>query len=398
MPHPIPKLEDYGVDPDHGFLPSEPPTARLADEYYSPWESLVDDLQELITTKDIRTRVNALPILSTSKLTVEPDWRRAYCLLAFLAHGYIWSEEPAAHKLPPSISIPFLEASEHVGIIPSITYAALCIWNYKQTGQERINNPDDLKALLTFTGTKDESWFHMMSVAIEGQGAHIVPNLIQVITDVRAANRQGVFDGLSKTSEILGLLSPLLQRTHENLSPEIFFNNVRPFIAGSKSLPDGLSFDDGTGKEEYKFYGGASAAQSALFQFCDVAFGIKHGVPGDAVNAMVGDMRNYMPGCHRQFLEEVGKVANIKQFIHENQDDKGLVEAYNSCLENLKAFRNKHIGVVSRYIVLPSIAAAKTRSGTNPADGGNPAKAEITGTGGTMLMPFLKQMRDETTP
>lgn len=86
-------LDDYAVSLRSGFLPPVPPLQLLDDPYYWPWESIVLDLQSHIESRTIRQAVDSLPVLSTARLRNEPEWRRAYMLLAFLTHAYIWGGE-----------------------------------------------------------------------------------------------------------------------------------------------------------------------------------------------------------------------------------------------------------------------------------------------------------------
>jgi indoleamine 2,3-dioxygenase len=87
---PIPVLESYHVSPENGFLPTIPPLVVLSDPYFQQWEAIVANLQALLLTKRIRQVVDNLPVLSTHQLRDEPEWRRAYVVLAFIAHAYIW--------------------------------------------------------------------------------------------------------------------------------------------------------------------------------------------------------------------------------------------------------------------------------------------------------------------
>ena len=123
-------------------------------------------------------------------------------------------------------------------------------------------------------------------------------------------------------------------------------------------------------------------------------------------------MRQYMPSGHRNFLEAVTKVANIREYVMSHPDNITLQDAYNACLEKLILYRNTHVQIVSRYIVIPSRAAAKsalppnTEPGTAgrvpAADDAVPVEKEkkeekvALGTGGTAPVEFLKQIRDET--
>jgi indoleamine 2,3-dioxygenase len=396
MQRSIPKLHDYGMSPAYGFLPPKLPSTRLSDPYYSAWEAAIADLPELISKKSIRSIVNALPILSTSHFVAESEWQRAYVLLCFVAHGYIWSEKPPAEKLPPQISIPLLEVSTRLGTLPVISYAALCLWNFRPLQGQDIRNPDNLVALHTFTGTPDESWFHIMSVAVEAVGAPIVPSLLSAMEAARIEDVSTLTVALRDVGEVLGKLGPLLHRTNENLSPRVFYHDIRPFLAGSKSLPRGLIYDNGLGSDEYYQYGGASAAQSPLFHFCDIVLGIEHGQSGDHVHNFVNDIRNYMAGSHRNFVADVKATANVKPFVQTHQADSELVAAYGECIGMLKAFRSEHIGIVTRYIVLPSGLSEKKKDTSDVKNKEDCTDTEITGSAGTALIPFLKQMRDET--
>ena len=90
MLSPLPRLDDYGISREYGFLPSDLPLERLPNPYYHKWEAVVSNLQGLIPTKRLRGVIDHLPILSTTGLEHESEWRRAYSILGFLAHGYIW--------------------------------------------------------------------------------------------------------------------------------------------------------------------------------------------------------------------------------------------------------------------------------------------------------------------
>ena len=90
---PIPRLEDYDVSPEFGFLPAELPLDILPDPYYNRWEAVVANLQALLLSKRLRGVVERIPILSTSRLHDASEWRRAYMLLSFMTHGYIWGGE-----------------------------------------------------------------------------------------------------------------------------------------------------------------------------------------------------------------------------------------------------------------------------------------------------------------
>ena len=93
---PIPILEDYGMSPEHGFLPIERPLEHLPDPYYRRWEAIVGNLQALILSRRLRGVVEEMPVLSTWRLQRRAELRRAYMLMAFMTHAYIWGGDKPA--------------------------------------------------------------------------------------------------------------------------------------------------------------------------------------------------------------------------------------------------------------------------------------------------------------
>jgi indoleamine 2,3-dioxygenase len=83
-------LDHFGVSPKFGFLPEQYPLQALPAQCYSPWEVLIRQLPTLIKLRVIRRKIDLLPILSTEYLTTEREWQRAYVILSFFTHGYIW--------------------------------------------------------------------------------------------------------------------------------------------------------------------------------------------------------------------------------------------------------------------------------------------------------------------
>jgi len=429
---PVPLLGDYGISPDYGFLPAELPLERLPDPYYNKWEAIVANLQGLILSKRLRGVIERLPILSTAGLEHDSEWRRAYSLLCFMAHGYIWGSDSPSERLPAAISIPLLHISAYLEVPPVATYAAVCLWNFKPLfADEHVDNLENLATLTTFTGSIDESWFYLVSVAIEARGAPILPLMLTAIEAARVNDSDTVIACLRAFAERLDDLGTLLQRMHESCDPQVFYNRIRPFLAGSKNmaeagLPDGVIYEDGSGKEHFRQYSGGSNAQSSLIQFFDIVLGIQHRPTGEKKDAaseaeegivpppkhnFLLEMRKYMPGPHKRFLEDVTMVANIRDYVESHRHNGELTLAYDACLAMLRAFRDKHINIVSRYIIIKSREsrshsrskspvmerqkvdiATSSRQNKNDTSG----KKKLKGTGGTALIPFLKQARDET--
>lgn len=368
----------------------------------------------------------------------------------------------ATQRIPPPISIPFLQTSRHLDVPSVVTYASTVVWNWKPLfAHEPIDNLENLSTLATFTGSLDESWFYLVSVAIEARGAPVISQMLDAIAAARYNHSETVVEALRSFAETLDQLGSLLTRMYENCDPHIFYHRIRPFLAGGKNmadagLPNGVLFDEGRGDEDYVQFAGGSNAQSSIIQFFDIVLGVEHRATGsrspfsahdssasgsDAPpssttdpsalappNEFIKDMRRYMPGKHRRFLEHVERIANIREYVEMHRDNRALTTAYDACLAMLRSLRDKHIQIVSRYIILKSresrsrtrhsstsphssglhpqklnlASASATGPTSSPPDPNAPGGAvraggkKLRGTGGTALIPFLKQARDET--
>lgn len=347
------------------------------------------------------------------------------------------------------------------------TYAGVVLWNYRPlVADEPANNLTNLATLCTFTGSLDEQWFYLVSVAMEARGAPALPLMLDAIAAARANEPARVTHALERFAEIVSELADLLQEMYVNCSPHAFYHGFRPYLAGSRNmadagLPRGILYEDNSGNEKYRQYGGGSNAQSSLIQFLDLVLGIEHRPTGEhapssssdpnAASSSSGgltsgdeteggegprrrhnfimDMRSYMPGPHRRFLEHVAVVANIHDFVAAHPDDAPLCMAYDAALAMVHALRQRHIQMVTRYIVVKSRESRKQQQSqqqsqqqpsasssqpqqqqqtSSPAENNkvvnlstarnNPKTAgkKLRGTGGTALIEFLKQARNET--
>lgn len=263
--------------------------------------------------------------------------------------------------------------------------------------------------------------------------------MLRAMEAARANDRETVISCLHTLAETIDELGSLLVRMYESCDPHVFYHRIRPYLAGSKNmkdagLPNGVFYDEGNGRGEWRQYGGGSNAQSSLLQFFDIVLGVEHrptgekrterseseGEPGSAPpprHNFIHEMRKYMPGGHRKFLQAVESVSNIREYVEANRHHRTLVLAYDACLAMLKALRDKHITMVSRYIIVKSRERSVSRSRGRQLEADSPQAMrrptnlasvkydsngqkeqktkKLRGTGGTALIPFLKQARDE---
>ena len=309
-------------------------------------------------------------------------------------------------RLPPAISAPFLQAATALDVLPIATYSALNLWNWKElAGNGDPCHPDNVESLHTLTGTDDESWFYTISNAMEARAGPIIAKSLEAIEAVSQNDSATVIDTLRYCRQSIDDIGRLLERMDERCRPQVFYHEIRPFLAGSMNmqaagLPNGVFYDEGEGKGEWRKYRGGSNGQSSLLQFFDAILGVKH----DRSAGFSTEMRKYMPGPHSRFLYDIEAVANIRGYVDTHQNNVALLTAYNDAVASLSGFRDKHIQLVTRYIILPS-RMAKPEQAPNRIDlatsstklaCGKASVQELVGTGGTKLMPFLKTSRDET--
>ncbi|KAH9894503.1 Indoleamine 2,3-dioxygenase [Xylariomycetidae sp. FL2044] len=415
----------------NGFLPSEEPLKRLLDPYYAPWEDLVGNLPGLLGSGSLRSRVESLSVLCTEKLTTQAEWRRAYTILAFLTHGYVWGGRQPAERLPAAISIPFLEISRRLELPPVLSYAASNLWNFASSNSD-YTDIDHLRPLHTFTGTDDESWFLMISVAMEAQAGYIIPVMLEALDAIKVRDYATIAMALEELANCIEKVGALLERMYERCRPDVFYHQVRPYLAGSKNmaaagLPRGVFYpEDDDGNGNWRELRGGSNGQSSMIQFFDVVLGIIHGHDGDGQSHSVGDstasarasewptfyeeIRDYMPGQHRRFLADLSRMGSIQELalqVGSTPEQDQFRMSYTRATETLGRFREKHIQIVTRYIILPSRKAQQSQAARHKKLSASSIKAsgrsglaeeasELKGTGGTTLIPFLKQGRDET--
>lgn len=411
-------LLSFAVDPNSGFLPSEYPVQRLSDPYYQPWEDLVNNLPALLLSRKIRLLVDKLPLLSTEKLSSTPELRRAYQLLGFLAHAYVWGTDAPTNKIPQSVARPLIETADALGLPPLATYAGLCLWNFREiipSGEKSTKNIDwdNLTTINTFTGSIDESWFYLVSVFFEHEGARTVRTGVEAINHAHNGNAAKLIQSLQNLAQAIDRLGSVMMRMEEMCNPHVFYFRIRPYLAGWKDMSavgldkNGILYGDET---KPRAYSGGLNAQSSMIQFLDSVLNVVHHPSGERpaphqnqpsvtkANHYLMEMRQYMPREHRDFLTAVDANSCIRNYVMSHQDNGELVLAYDACLAMLKLFRDKHIQIVTRYVVLQAKQAPKMGSVMTLRSGLAKKKRpeEERGTGGTSLLPFLKQCRDET--
>ncbi|RHZ67307.1 indoleamine 2,3-dioxygenase [Aspergillus thermomutatus] len=395
-------LKRYQISRQLGFLPAQPPLTRLPHSCYQIWEDTLGKFPSLCNDESIRQQMDNMPVLSTRALATEPEWRRAYVVLSMMSQIYIWGGCQPSKTLPRSLTIPLLEVSAHLRIEPCASYASFCLWNVRPIpalgypDPEVYSNPDNLAIINSFTRTKDEEWFFCVSASIEVIGGCMIPKMLEAIDAAGDGRREQVTDFLDELAGCLAQIDATLGRMYEKCAPSVFYHRVRRFLNGSKSM-GGVCYEGLDGPGDWRSYAGGSNAQSSLIQLLDIVLGIDQSGSGAGAAGNGGKgackphgsfhrhMRDYMPGPHRDFLQLMSRVANIRLFVLGHSPGSDIRAAYNRAVGALVEIRQKHMVMAARYIIAPSLR----EKGEGGLEG-------VRGTGGTEFMPLLKGARDRT--
>ena len=346
---------------------------------------MVSRLSDLLQSHQLRKAVHELPALEFSENTLRSDeeWRAALVLLSGLFQGYMWQDGQAGlpNKMPSILAVPFNTVSQKIGTPLVGTYASTVLYNWRLRDPEKAMTIDNLQAIVNHTGTEDESWFFMIHVLIETEAVPPIVAIWNGLAAQREENKVALVHNLSIIESALTGIGRALSRLTEGCSPNTFYVNIRPFLAGTKGLdafPGGMIYE-GVYSEPQQ-YSGASGAQNTALKAIDVYLGVKHS--GECAQFLNG-MRTYMPSKHRQFLQYLSDQPSLHHYVMDSHNEE-LIMWFNATIEALVQFRSYHILTVTRFIVNQS----EHTSNNKPL--------ETKGTGATSFMKFLKEVRDNT--
>ncbi|CAD6185599.1 unnamed protein product [Caenorhabditis auriculariae] len=368
-------LDHYRLDKNHGFLTRCDPSKLSS--YYESWVKMCDSLKSYKDTNELRNKIRDMESLDTSHLETYEDWRLAHLLLITMTSAYLWhgNSEKVPSVLPLSLSKPLMEVSEHLGIKPVVSHCSTCLANWLEIDPDKDFDPDNLETIaFKFFGNTDEQWFFTVTAKIEKDFA---PAIVEIAKCTAKAEKidldeESLTDCLIAISESLIKAKKTIKRMPEKLKPSFFYQDFRRFLWGynkSNLESEGFYFE---GYEEMgpQLHDGASAAQSSTLQLIDAFLGIEH---QEKQKIFLDEQLNYMPREHREFIQYVRKVQA-------GRISKGelVYASRNNAVSALRSFRSEHLITVARFII--------SQSTTDPS--------AAVGTGGTLLMNFLKSVLD----
>ncbi|KAI9033061.1 Indoleamine 2,3-dioxygenase-domain-containing protein [Hyaloraphidium curvatum] len=450
LPRTLPplRLEDYDIDPVTGFVPSDPPLLARLPPYYEPWERIVDVLTGPKET--VRKMVDEeLPVLRTDGLRTRREWQRAYTVLAYIVHAYVWGDEGyEAMSLPPQLSLPLVRVSQSLGLRPSLSMYSANHYNWRPLDPTKPPSLDNIWTQVAFTDLDDEAWFNLVSISIELKGAEVLPLLLEQAGGAGPTSPEDLEGVLRRLAGTIDEMTALLGRMRERCRPEVFWKGFRRFLAGWEgvNVGRGMFYEGGreAGARQAESVGGGEAAQSPTIQAMDIFLGVDHrptgmtssGAPPSMAHGYISplssarhppeaagqphnplqsttpipdamtkakpknfllEMRNQMPTPTRLFLRDFTLRCRgaapagdrdapglVRAYVLSHPDHPGLAEAYNLACAAMRRFRERHMGLAHSYIAVMSRQEGRA--------GGSGS----VGTGGSEMMPFLKQSKAET--
>jgi indoleamine 2,3-dioxygenase len=393
MPTPAIRLADFEVSAERGFLPGADPLAAPpadAPAGIVRMAALRAELPKRLLTGTVRASIdalaaNAFELGGVAAAGDTPALRFAMADLSFLAHAYVWGGPSPSPRLPAVIAKPWVAAAGALGRPPILSYASYCLDNWRRLDVKKPIGLDNVALIRNFLGGVDEDWFVTIHVCIEaaaGPGLAAAARLVE-LAEVGARDATAMGKALVALAASLREVNAVFARMPERCDPYVYYHRVRPFIFGTKDnpdLPEGLVYEGAFG-DAPQMLRGETGAQSSIVPSIDGALGVAH--EHDELRGYLNEMREYMPPRHRVFMESLETRSRVRAAVAATA---ALRPAYDACLEELRAFRTRHMEYAATYITRQKKTASLVGSGGST----------IWGTGGTPFAPYLKKHRDET--
>lgn len=369
-------LNKYKISTKRGFLPSIDPVLSLP-KVFGPWEEFAARLPEVINGKCVRQEVALLPDFPVSELGREEEWWRAFCLLAFVSHSYVWCEGKAGatNILPKVLAVPWCKVAEHLDMPPVITHACITLYNWRKINPEEEISRNNITTLFSFTGSKDEEWFCVNTIIAEKAAGDIITEIPSILQNCDGQCNAGLIKNLNQIKISMRDILESMHCVRSNCRPEVFFNRVFGYLKGWDESDGGMVYEgvDHTPKQ----HAGGNPSQSSTLATIDTLLSINH---TGKVQEYFASKEQHMIKEHRQFLQDLRKKIWLRDYIMSDDDDE-LISAYNSCIQLLAELRSEHIKLVCLYVVVQMRKIEEPRC---------PAKES----GGTDFLAILKAARD----
>ena len=166
-----------------GFLPESDPLIRFDDKAFADWERAAETLPKLIVSTQLHSILENLPPFPLDQIETRAEEERAMLILSYLAHGYVWSQNPPSSQLPASIAVPWHAISEKIGRPPVLSYASYALHNWRRIDPAGPIELGNICLLQNFMAGVDEEWFILIHVAIEAEAGPALLALMNAIKE-----------------------------------------------------------------------------------------------------------------------------------------------------------------------------------------------------------------------
>ena len=371
-------LQKYKVSASRGFLPLTDPISSLPSSFQA-WEAIAARLPDLIRAKTVREEVKRLPTFPTDDLSSEEEWWRAFCLLTFISHGYVWCEGSGgvARCLPEVLAVPWCRVARHLDMPPVMTHSCAVLHNWRRIDENGELSRDNLKCLFSFTGGADEEWFYVDLVLAEVAATRFIQQIPAILKNCTDQNNSGLVENLYEVELATKAVQDAVYHMRDKCSPTAFYTKVLIFHSGwlkSDALPEGLLYE-GVSDTPIEYCAG-SAAQSSVMATLDALLGIEH---SKYVNDFRLAKQQLVKQEHQDLLLDFKITFKLRDYVRSSNDVR-LLTAYNKCVQALVELRCEHIKLVSLYVVVQKCKEEQQ------------AKCS----GGLDFIQFLKMSRDDT--
>lgn len=348
-----------------GFLPeADPLTAFPPDSPYAVLDEIGRDLPSLLYDKGFRTYARELEIPIWQGLVTDenlPQLRLYYLRVGFLASAYVnqVGQEPA-NILPRNIAVPLARAAMLLERPPILSYDGYALYNWRRFHDDQPIRLGNIDTLQNFVHLYDEHWFILVHVEIEAIAADILAAIASVVRKLKEHDDADLSPELWRIEDAVQRQVRVLKRIPEHMDSSLYYKTFRPYIRFFENVTY-----EGVDQAPIQFRG-ETGAQSSIMPTLIAFMKVPH--QRSVLTDHLADMRKYMPAKHRELIEEVEAMPDIRSPSYK--------EPYNAILDAMAAFRKVHYGWAEEYI--------------------NRWTDDPRGTGGTPYMQWLKQMLLET--
>jgi indoleamine 2,3-dioxygenase len=265
-----------------------------------------------------------------------------------------------------------------------------------------------MRCLSLFTGLKSEEHFYLTSARIELVSARALSHMQRTLdelflSDAIAVRR--ITDHLTGLARNIDEMTVVLNTMYDGCDPTEFYRDIRPWFRGGEAWPGGAGWEfegveNPEERERARFTNGASAGQSSIVHALDIFLGTPN-----THSAYLHKMEYHMPRHHRAFLRHLRTLPphlKLADLLQSSLATDAVKNAFNDAVMALKRFRDSHIRIAAVYIISQArragegIVSHATPVPKHSSGDGNEPTTGVKGTGGTDLVPFLKNLRDNT--